>query len=67
MLWWTFFAGVTVIACLGVTAVVWVVRSRLRERRRARFVAQLSAHYREARPGKTPPWKVTVDELGGAD
>lgn len=77
MLSWAFYGGVAVASCLGLMLVAWVVRSRLRERRRARFVAQLSAQYRKARPAlpvvvresrpaseeRLSGRKITVDEL----
>ena len=65
-------AAVVVVGNLGVMLVVWLVRSELRERRKARYFAQLSAQYRKGRPAlpasepKQPEplnRKVTVEEL----
>jgi hypothetical protein len=61
-------------ATLVVTGLVavsgWLVRSHLRDRRRARYLARLSARYQSARPAlpaasepQPPSQKVTVDEL----
>ena len=69
---WLSFAVFSVIAGLSVALVVWQVRSRLRKRRRARFLAELSTKYRQHRaalaaskppiPGP-PACKVMVYEL----
>lgn len=71
--WWLA-AAVVVVGGLVVGLVVWSVRSRLRERRKARYFAQLSAQYRKepkALPvAESPPAQeheprrmVTVEEL----
>jgi len=62
-----------VIGGLGVGLVVWLVRSELRERRKARYFAQLSAQYQrqpqalsaaEPAPAEEAPSRsITVGEL----
>lgn len=73
---WVFVAAAVVLGGLGLALVIWLVRSHLRERRKARYLAQLSAQYRRARPAlraseaqepdpepQTPRPMVTVAEL----
>lgn len=63
-----------VVAGLGLTLVAWLVRAELRQRRHARFVAQLSVRYRTNRPAlpsasrpqpqeTQPSREISVDEL----
>lgn len=47
---WVSVAAVVVLGGLGLALVGWLVRSELQERRKARYLAQLSAQYRTARP-----------------
>ena len=47
---WVFGAAVIVLVGLGLALVVGLVRSELRQRRKARYFAQLAAQYRKARP-----------------
>jgi len=59
--------ALAVVGGLGVLLVIWMVRSELRERRKARYLRQLSAQYRKqprAFPAEEPPQqKITVEEL----
>ena len=71
---WLSFVAVVAVVGLGAGLVGWLIRSKLRERRKARYFAQLSAQYRKARPAllgakelpsrdESPRTAVTVDEL----
>lgn len=72
--WWLGASLAAVVGVLGAGLVVWWIRTRLRERRKARYFAQLTAQYRKepkALPvAETPPTQehelrrmVTVEEL----
>lgn len=47
---WVFGAAVVVLVGVGLALVVWLVRSELRERRKAQCLARLSEQYRNTRP-----------------
>jgi hypothetical protein len=68
-----FWLSVSVLVALGLSPVVWVVRSALRERRKARFAAEMAAYSRKMRTvvpdgeptpdDQMPSKQITVAEL----
>jgi hypothetical protein len=63
---WVALLALGTIGGLGLALVVWLVHIELRERRRARFLAQLAARYRRELPAAATDAssrKVTVDDL----
>lgn len=61
---WASLASVIALVALGLVLVVWLIRSKRQDRRRARAIAQLAAKYRRTQPKTTwPDEPVTVAEL----
>jgi hypothetical protein len=71
VLWW-FATAVAVLVSLGLALAAWLIRSELRERRKARYFAGLAAQYRKKPPAlpvaepqsaTEPSSPITVGEL----
>jgi hypothetical protein len=69
---WASVSSLTVIAGLAAISIVWLVRHQVRQRRRARHLARLAAHYRKQPPAlpagqpapiDSPDREITVAQL----
>ena len=58
---WASLASLTVIAGLAAVGIVWLIRQQVRQRRRARHLARLAAHYRKQPPALPAGQPTPVD------